>query len=419
MPAWLSLYYDEPIELTGGEGCRVVDSNGKQYLDFFGGILTTISGHSVPEVVDAVREQAGRMLHSSTLYLIRPMIELAERIAQLSTIPNAKVFFVNSGSEAIETALLLATTARRSNKVLALQNSYHGRSFGAGAVTTIPSWSSSSFKPLAVATLPNCDPFRFPGEQTGHADPMTRCLGEARSTIDEVGPWDIACLVAEPIQGVGGFVVPPDGYLGKVKSILDEHGILFISDEVQTGWGRTGEHFWGFQAHGITPDLMTFAKGLGNGLAIGGVVGRGELIDSVSNKSISTFGGNPLACAGALANLRYLFENDLQKNALVVGDKLIAALKQGSEPIAIVGDVRGKGLMIGIELVEAGSKTPNSTAATLVMEKAKEAGLLIGQGGTYGNVLRLTPPMSITEADADMAIQILVDALWATSHSLA
>jgi 4-aminobutyrate aminotransferase len=418
MPSWLSLYYDEPLELVSGKGCVVTDAEGRDYLDFFGGILTTMTGHAVPEVVEALREQAGRILHTSTLYLIRPMIELAEKIAALSTIPDAKVFFVSSGTEATEAALLLCCSARRSNQVLALRNSYHGRSFTAMSVTGNRGWSASSLSPLQVSYLHNGDRLRGPFAGLDDKELSAACAADLRQVIETTTSGDVACLIAEPIQGVGGFVVPPDGFFAPLKEVLDEYGILFVSDEVQTGWGRTGEHFWGFQAHGITPDLLTFAKGLGNGLAIAGVVGRADLVDSVRASSISTFGGNPLATTTALANLDYLISHDLQANARDVGSLLLEGLRRLGDDNDIVGDVRGKGLMIGVELVEPGTLTPSPRAAGLVLEAARERGVLIGKGGLYGNVIRIAPPLSVSRQQAEEALAVLGDALQAAGQAL-
>jgi 4-aminobutyrate aminotransferase len=411
LPSWLALYYDDPLELVSGKGCVVTDAEGRDYLDFFGGILTTMTGHSVPEVVEAIREQAGRLLHSSTLYLIRPMVELAEKIAALSTVPDAKVFFVSSGTEANEAALLFCCTARRSNQVLALRNSYHGRSFTAMSVTGNRSWSASSLSPLQVSYLHNGDRRRSPFAHLGDEEFNSACAEDLRQVIDTTTAGDVACMIAEPVQGVGGFIVPPDGFFASLKQVLDEHGIPFISDEVQTGWGRTGSHFWGFQAHGITPDLLTFAKGVGNGMAIAGVVGRGDLVDSLQAASISTFGGNPLATTAALANLDYLLSHDLQANAKVVGDFLLEGLGRLAEHSDIVGDVRGKGLMIGVELVEPGTATPSPRAAGRALEETRGRGLLVGKGGLYGNVLRIAPPLSVSMQQAEEALAILGDAL--------
>ncbi|HMK98388.1 MAG TPA: aspartate aminotransferase family protein [Acidimicrobiales bacterium] len=410
MPAWLQLYYDEPIELVSGRGCVVTDAAGRDYLDFFGGILTTMTGHSVPEVVEAVREQAGRLWHSSTLYLTRPMVELAERVAALSAIPEAKVFFVSSGTEATEAALLFCCGARRSNQVLALRNSYHGRSFTAMGVTGNRSWSASGLSPLQVSYLHNGDRRHGPFAHLSDKEFNTACAADLRQVIDTTTSGEVACLIAEPVQGVGGFIVPPDGFFAALKEVLDEEGILFVSDEVQTGWGRTGEHFWGFQAHGVTPDLITFAKGLGNGMAIAGVAGRAEIVDSVRAKSISTFGGNPLVTTAALANLEYLLSHDLQANAKSMGEQLAVGLRQLQERFEMIEDVRGKGLMIGVELVSSSTGAPSPGAANEVMEATRARGLLIGKGGLYGNVLRIAPPLSVNRHEVDQALAVLADA---------
>jgi 4-aminobutyrate aminotransferase len=411
MPSWLTLFYEEPIELVSGEGRTVVDREGRSYLDFFGGILTTMTAHSVPEVVDAVRTQAGRMLHTSTLYLIRPMVELAERISGLSGIPDAKVFFVNSGSEANDTALMLCCGARQSNQVLALRHSYHGRSFAAMAATGIRSWSSSSLTPFNVHYVHGGYRYRSPFGELSDDKFCEACSADLLEVITTATAGDVACFIAEPIQGVAGFVVPPDGLFAAMKKVLDEYGVLYISDEVQTGWGRTGEHFWGYQAHGIVPDLLTFAKGLGNGLAIGGLVGRGDLVDSVSASSISTFGGNPLATAGSLANLEYLLSHDLQANALDRGRQLMTGLSRITEGVAAVGDLRGKGLMVAIEMVTPGTITPDPLAASAVLEGCRRRGVLVGRGGLSGHVLRIAPPLSVTEAEVDAALGALGESL--------
>jgi 4-aminobutyrate aminotransferase len=411
LPNWLALYYEHPIALVDGEGRRVRDMEGREYLDFFGGILTTMCGHRVPAVVKAIREQAERMLHTSTLYLIPQQIELAEKIASLVPIPDARVFFTTSGTEANDTALLLATAYRRSNQVLAMRNSYHGRSFSSVSVTGNRSWSATSLSPFQVSYLHGAYKLRSPFRHLTDADYTAACVDDLEGLLDTATAGDVACLIAEPIQGVGGFATPPDGMYGALKEVLDRRGILFVSDEVQTGWGRTGEHFWGFQAHGITPDMITFAKGVANGVALGGVVARPEIMDCLEANSISTFGGNPLAAAAALANLDYLLAEDLPGNALRMGRHLRAGLEEVATRSPIVAEVRGKGLMVGVELVEPGGLQPNPRAATAVLEHAREGGLLIGKGGLHGNVLRLAPPLSLTREEVEEGLAILAAAI--------
>ncbi len=411
MPSWLALYYDEPIELVRGEGRTVWDAEGNAYLDLFGGILTTMTAHALPEVVEAVREQAGRILHTSTLYLIRQQVELAEQLAQLAPIPDAKVFFTTSGTEANEAALLLACTARRSSQVLAMRNSYHGRSFAAMAITGNRGWSASHLSPVDVKYVHSGYRYRSP---FGHLDDdafIQACVDDLRDVIVTQTSGDVACLIAEPIQGVGGFAVPPDGFFGALAEVCAEYGILFVSDEVQTGWGRTGEHTWGIDAHGVTPDLMTFAKGLGNGLSLAGVVASAEIMDGLTANSLSTFGGNPLSCAAGLANLRYTLEHDLQANAAHVGGHLREGLDKLAASCPAVGEVRGKGLMQALELVRPGTRDPDPQAAVEVLERTRRAGVLIGRGGLHGNVVRVAPPLTLTIEEADVGLDAFDAAL--------
>jgi len=408
LPDWLSLYYDPPISFDHGEGRHVFDVEGTRYLDFFGGILTTSLGYNIPEITEAVRAQAPKTFHTSTLYLSEPMIELAELIAGLSGIPDAKVFFTTSGTEANDAALLLATVSRRSNQVLALRNSYHGRSFTTIAITAQRSWSPTSVSGLSVNYVHGGYRLRSPFRDLDDEAYTEACVADLNQVFDMMTSGDVAAMIAEPIQGVGGFATPPDGFFGAMKKELDNRGVLFISDEVQTGWGRTGENFWGYQAHGMTPDILTFAKGVGNGLALGGVVAGAELMDSLPGNSISTFGGNPMSSVGALATIRYMLEHDTQGHALAMGERLAGHLRPAVEASAVLAELRGKGLMLAIETVQAGSLEPDSAVAGRIMEQARAAGLLIGKGGLYGNVLRIAPPMTVTEAEIDEAADVLV-----------
>ncbi len=416
LPSWLAIYYQEPIEIERGEGRYVWDADGNRYLDFFGGILTTMTAHALPEVTKAVADQAGRIIHSSTLYLNRPMVELAEQIAAVSGIPDAKVFLTTSGTEANDTALLLASSLRRSNQLLALRNSYHGRSFSTVAITGNRTWSPTSLSPFQVYYVHGGQQYRSPFAHLSDGEFIAACVADLKEVLDQAG-GDVAALIAEPIQGVGGFTSGPDGLLGAFAEVLRERGILWISDEVQTGWGRTGEHFWGWQSHrndqyGAVPDIVTFAKGIGNGLSMGGVIARAEVMDCLTANSISTFGGSPLTSAGALANLRYVLEHDLQANAAKHGPTLFEGLRALGSPI--VGDVRGKGLMLGVEMVRPGTGTPGEPApelATAVLEACKRRGLLIGKGGLHGNALRIAPLLTLTADEAAEGLAALVAAI--------
>ncbi|MEU1472386.1 aspartate aminotransferase family protein [Streptomyces sp. NPDC005761] len=411
-PDWLALYYRRPLEITHGEGRHVWDADGNRYLDFFGGILTTMTAHALPEVTKAVSEQAGRIIHSSTLYLNRPMVELAERIATLSGIPEARVFFTTSGTEANDTALLLATTYRRSNQILAMRNSYHGRSFSAVSITGNNAWSPTSLSPLQTLYVHGGVRNRGPYAHLGDGEFIAACVADLEDLLGHTR--SPAALIAEPIQGVGGFTSPPDGLYAAFREVLNRHGILWISDEVQTGWGRSGEHFWGWQAHGRNgpPDILTFAKGIGNGMSVGGVVARADVMNCLDANSISTFGGSPVTMAAGLANLSYLLEHDLQGNARRVGGLLIERLRAIGATSECVREVRGRGLMIGIELVKPGTGEANPEAAAAVLEAAREGGLLIGKGGGHDtSVLRIAPPLSLSIPEAEEGAEILAEAL--------
>ncbi len=410
LPDWVSLNYERPMELVRGEGFRVWDSEGNEYLDLFGGIVTTISGHNVPEIVEAVKRQSEKIFHSSTLYMIENQVKLAEKLISLSPISgDQKVFFVGSGSEANEASLLCATNYRGSSEILALRGSYHGGSFGTMSVTGQSSWRSTSRSALDVSYAMN--PHRSYSPLNRGGDLATAAAEDVRDVIETTTTGHVAAFIAEPIQGVGGFIEPPRGYFERVKGILDESGILFISDEVQTAFGRTGSHFWGIEAHGIEPDLITMAKGLGNGLAIGAVMGRSEIIDSISPKlHISTFGGNHISSAGALANIEFILENDLQKNADEVGGYLKDCLSKMAESHSIVGEIRGRGLMLGIEMIEDDG-SPNPKAAAAFLEACRERGVLVGKGGLRSNTIRISPPLTLTREAAKQAADVFEEVL--------
>ncbi|MDH6282701.1 aspartate aminotransferase family protein [Prescottella agglutinans] len=418
MPEWMSLYYSDPLELVSGNGRRVTGGDGRTYLDFFGGLLATMVGHDIPEITEAVRAQAGRIMHSSTLYLIRAQVELAEKIAARAPIDDPRVFFVNSGSEAVETAFLLTSCAKSSNQVIALRGSYHGRSFGTVAATGIRGWSATSLSPLQVTYAHSGYKYRSP---FGHLDDdayTAACADELRTMIETSTSGNVACFIAEPVQGAGGFATPPDGFFLAMQEVLREYEIPFVSDEVQSGWGRTGRSWFGIEHYGVRPQAITFAKGLANGMSIGGIVAEESLMNSLTANSISTAGGNPMAMAAGNAVLDYIEDHDLQSNADRVGALLSDGLRAIAARCPLVGEVRGVGLMIGVELVLPGTKTPAVSATTAVLAEARAAGLLIGRGGLHGNVLRVTPPMTVTAEEAAEALAMLEAVLMKVSTTV-
>jgi 4-aminobutyrate aminotransferase len=316
------------------------------------------------------------------------------------------VFFTNSGSEANETALAAALIARKANQVLAMRGSYHGRTFGTVAITGNPVWKASSNDPFGTHYLHGTDRQLAPYRDLSDAAYIDACVADLRALLSGgIHPADVGALIAEPVQGVGGFTMAPDGLFKAYKEVLDEHGILLISDEVQTGWGRTGAHFWGIQAHDVVPDMMTFAKGLANGFAIGGVVGRGDLLDSIRGNGISTFGGNPIATTAA--------------SAATCGEIILSGLKEAAAALSTVGEVRGRGLMFAVDLVDPATKQPSPPLAGKVLEAARERGLLIGKGGLFGATLRMAPPLTLSEAEAREGLGLLTDALRAVDAKAA
>jgi 4-aminobutyrate aminotransferase len=413
LPSFVSPLHAEPISIDRGEGSYIWDVEGTRYLDWFGGVLTTMIGHSVPEVVTAVQEQAAKVMHTSTLYLSEPMIAFAEEVAAVSGIPDARVFFTASGSEANDMAVMLATTYRGSNEILAMRNSYHGRSHTSQAITAQSSWSMAAMSGLNVNFIQGGYRLRSPFRDLDDDAYTMACVADLVQMIDMGTAGNVAALIAEPIQGVGGFATPPDGFFGAMGKELSNREILFISDEVQTGWGRTGEHFWGYQAHDIVPDMLTFAKGVGNGASLAGVVARAEIMDCIDVLSFSTFGGNPLSAAAGRATLKYVLENDLQANAKAMGERLTARLGPVIEQTDWIAELRGRGLMQAIEIVHPGGVEPDSPTTSRLLDAAKDRGLLVGKGGLYGNVIRMAPMLAITEAEMDEGIDALIGAIGA------
>jgi len=410
LPSFLSPYYAEPVTIDRGDGSWVFDEEGQRYLDFFGGVLTTMIGHNNPAVTQAVQQQAAKVMHTSSLYLSEPMIALAEKIAHLSGIPDARVFLTPSGTEANDTAILLATSFRKSNQILAMRNSYHGRSFTTQAITSHSSWSSTSLSGLQVTFVQGPYRLRSPFRHLDGDEFTAACVEDLVQLIDMTSAGDVAALIAEPIQGVGGFATPPDGFFGSMKKELDNQGILYISDEVQTGWGRTGDHFWGYQAHGIVPDMLTFAKGVGNGITLAGIVARAELFDTIDVLNFSTFGGNPLSAVGGLATIDYVLDNGLQENAKVMGARFRSGLDDIAAAAPWMAEVRGRGLMQAFEVVRSDGLSPAPAVASQMLEATKSQGLLVGKGGLYGNVIRMAPMLNVTADEIDTGLEAIAAA---------
>ena len=412
---YLNPLYAKPISIVQGDGSYVWDIEGNKYLDFFGGVLTTMIGHNNPAVTEAIQAQASKVLHTSTLYLSEPMIELAEEIGAASGIPDARVFFTTSGSEANDTALMLATSYRNSNEILAMRNSYHGRTFATQAITSQSSWLSSRISGLSVNYVQGPYRLRSPFQDIPDEKLTDACVADLQQIIDTATTGNIACLIFEPIQGVGGFAIPPDGFYGEMGKTLSNYGALIISDEVQTGWGRTGEHFWGYQAHGIIPDMLTFAKGVGNGITLAGIVARAEIMENITALNFSTFGGNPLSAAAGLATFREVTNKNMQANAKKMGARLKDGLEAVAEETPWIGDLRGRGLMVALEIIgnetESGSVEPYPERAAEFLEICKDLGLLLGKGGVFGNVIRITPMLNVDEEEIDQGIETIIKAI--------
>jgi 4-aminobutyrate aminotransferase len=381
-------YYQDPIALTHGEGEYVWDDKGDKYLDCFGGVLTVSIGHANPRVNAAWKDQVDKIAHTSTLYANEPQSDLAEKLAEISPGKLKKSFFTNSGTEADDTAILAAKLATGNQEIIVLRHSYAGRSATALASVGHKSWRpiASQVPGIVHAPAPYCYrcPLKLEYPSCGVA-----CADDVEDIINTTTTGSIAAFMAETILGVGGFIIPPKEYFQKVVEIARRHGGLFISDEVQAAWGRTGDKWFGIEHWGVEPDIMTSAKGMGNGVPIGWTIATPEVADAFPGLTFSTFGGNPVSCAVGLAVINVIEEDDLKTNARVVGDYLKQRLLELQEKHPIIGDVRGMGLMLGIELVkDRKTKEPNPEAVLRVFEETKRQGVLIGKGGLYGNVIR-------------------------------
>jgi 4-aminobutyrate aminotransferase len=400
-------YFRDPLVVARAKDQCVWDADGNQYLDFFGGIVTVSVGHCNEAVNAQVHRQLDTLQHVSTLFANEPQAALAKKIAQVT--PGGKLtksFFTNSGTEANETAILTARCYTGNTEIVALRHSYHGRSAAAMALTGQGAWRLGPPQ-AGVVFAHNAYCYRCPFGLT-YPDCEVRCAQDMEEMIRSSTSGRVAGFIAEPIQGVGGFITPPKEYFPIVEKIVRNHGGIFISDEVQTGWGRTGGKWFGIEHWGVTPDIITGAKGLGNGSPIGLTVARPEVADSVKGLTISTFGGNPVTTTAAKAVIDFIEDQNLLANCAETGDYLRGRLEELKDKHDIIGEVRGMGLLQAVELVEdRATKKPAAAQTAVAMEAARENRLLIGKGGMYGNVLRISPPMNVGRADVDQFIGLL------------
>ena len=402
-----STYYEHPIVIDHGEGMHVWDDQGNRYLDCFGGVLTVSVGHANPVVNRAIHEQIDKVMHTSTLYINKPVTELASKVAEITPGNLNRSFFSNSGTEADETAMLVARLYTGRQEIIALRHAYHGRTMLAMSAAGHSTWrhGGTAVAGIKHAYAPYC--YRCPFGLT-YPDCGIRCAQDVEDLILTTTDGKIAAFIAEPILGVGGFIVPPKEYFPIVTEIIKRYGGIFICDEVQTGWGRTGDKWCGIEHWNVQPDVMTFAKGMANGSPIGCTTTTDEIAKALPGLTFATFGGNPVTSAAAVATIRVIEENDLPRSAAVVGAHLRERLTRLQEKYEKIGDVRGMGLMQAIECVEdRKTKTPSPRTVLHVFEETRKRGVLIGKGGLYGNVIRLGPPLIATKADID----VLCDAL--------
>jgi alanine-glyoxylate transaminase/(R)-3-amino-2-methylpropionate-pyruvate transaminase len=415
-PAIFTLY-KEPLLIVEGFMQYVYDETGRRYLDFYAGIVTVSVGHCHPKVVKAVQEQAATIQHTTTIYLHPNFPLLAKKLASKMPKGLDVTYFTNSGSEANDLAITMARLYTGNSDVIALRNAYHGGSPSAQGLTSHNTWKFPVGGDGRVHHAINPDPYRSPFTGTPE-EIATKSANDIREIIRYSTPGNIAAFICEPIQGVGGATHGARNYLEEAYAITREHGGLCIADEVQTGFGRTGDHYWGFQNFDVTPDFVTMAKGIGNGAPLAAVTTRMDIAKALTQRlHFNTFGGNPVSMAAGLATLDVIDHEGIQQNAKVLGARLKSGLEKLQRDHKVIGDVRGMGLMIGVELVrDRATKEPAKQTAVEILEAAREAGLLIGKGGLESNVLRIKPPMCITAADVDFALDVL-DAAFSAARS--
>ena len=404
--------YKKPLMLVEGKAQYVWDEKGRRYLDAFAGIATVSVGHCHPHVLEAVHKQNETLQHSSTIYLHPHIVEFGQSLAARMPGELKVCYFVNSGSEANDVAMLMARAYTGNYDIVALRNAYHGGNMSAMGLTAHSTWKFNVPHSFGVHHAIVPDPYRG---QWGRNDPDAgkNYAADVKSVIEYTTSGQIGAFIAESIQGVGGTIVFPDDYLKHAYAHARAAGGVCIADEVQTGFGRTGHHFWGFELQGVIPDIVTMAKGIGNGAPLAAVVTTPQIASVLAKRiHFNTFGGNPVACAQGKAVLEVIQRENLQANALKVGNHLLAGLEKLKQKHELIGDVRGRGLMIGVELVkDRKTKEPGKAECIELLEVAREMGLLLGKGGLYGQTIRIKPPLCLTLADADFVLEVFDAAL--------
>jgi 4-aminobutyrate aminotransferase-like enzyme len=401
----VTTYYKDPLVADHAKGHFLWDLEGKRYLDFFGGILTAIVGHCHPTVTGRIQAQAARLQHSSTVYPTEAMVTLAEKLAEITPGRIQKSFFTNSGTEANEAAILVARMATGHYDVVSLRHAYSGHSQLAKSVTAMSNWRRGGVVSVGISHALNPYCYRCPLKLT-YPSCGVACAEDVEATIQTTTSGAIAAFIAEPIQGAGGFITPPKEYFKMVFTIVKKYGGLFISDEVQTGFGRTGTKWFGIEHWEVEPDIITTAKGMANGSPVGGTLATPEVADAYQGLTISTFGGNPVTAVAARATIEVIEEEKLLENAETVGKYFRERLEELQAKHPLIGDVRGLGLMQGLELVkDRETKEPAPQETNQFMEQCRTNGLLIGKGGLWGNVIRLSPPLNIGKVQVDDAIE--------------
>lgn len=399
----------QPVVVESALGCVIHDASGRDYLDCFAGISVVNAGHGNPKVIAAAKTQMDKLVHCASYIYHSPATgALAEKMAQIMPSPRLrKSFFANSGAEAIEGALKVARLYSGKHEIISLQASFHGRTWGTLSITGNQGRKKRG-GPYAsgVAFAPAPYVYRSPWP-----DDPRRCVDFWSQTLEEIIRFstagDVAAFIAEPVMGEGGIIVPPPDYFREIKKVLDRHGILFICDEVQSGFGRTGKMF-AIEHYGVEPDILVTAKGIADGFPLAAFTTRDEVAASFKpGDHLSTFGGNPVSCAASLANIEFMLEEHLCEQTLEKGAYLMHRLNKLKKDMPMIGEVRGLGLMVGIELVQDEKRNPATAEAEAVRDHCLASGVLVGVGGVYGNVVRVQPPLVITHEQLDQAVDAI------------